>query len=83
MCKLRFYLFKAKMYRINGCSPMPDHLVAVRHATDREQQTPSVQSLAAGHDLLPLEEGVGAGKRIDLRRLMVEFNDDELPCDVT
>lgn len=71
------------MYRISDCSPVPDHLVAVWLATDREQEKPSVQSLAAGHDILPLEEGVGAWKRIDLRRLMVEFNDDELPCDVT
>lgn len=60
MCKVRFYLFKVKMYRINGCSPVPGHLVAVRHATDREQETPLVQSLAAGHDILPLEEGFGA-----------------------
>lgn len=39
---------------------------------------PSVQSLlAAGHHILPLEEGVVGGKHIDLRRLMVclDFNE--------
>lgn len=49
MSKLRFYLFNGKKYRISGCSPVPDHLVAVRHATDRAEAISPVFGCRSSH----------------------------------
>lgn len=58
MCKLGFYLFKVKMYRMVAV-PCPTTWWQC-DTPQTEQLTSSVQSLAAGPDIPPLEEGAGA-----------------------